>query len=420
MTNRSTRVIDLGRAHLGSTAGGAGRATTGFERRVPGRGDPSKGDRSDGDPEKAHPDRGMFGATRGWELGGYGLTRLASARWASSRRRLTGALALGFVFLATSAARAAPDRFDVVVLDAGHGGHDEGATGPSGLREKDLVLDVARRLAERLRERGRARGADPERRPLPVARGAHLGRQRRARRSLRLDPRQRLSEPPPRGIETYFASLDATDDDAASRRGARERGLRGEAPERFERDDPLAAILGDLIETQHLQESSEFAKLAQHELVEIGRARSRGVKQAPFVVLLGVQMPASLVEIGFLTNPDEEKGLRRARAPRGDRGCARRVRSAPSPTVTTRAAACRLRSTAMRLAGKDGESRAPIGIAEGWTDGRTSCVPSTSRWTSRSSRSARCCARWAGRACCAPSARSPACRAGCRAAVGAG
>jgi N-acetylmuramoyl-L-alanine amidase len=68
-----------------------------------------------------------------------------------------------------------------------------------------------------------------------------------------------------------------------------------------------------LIETQHLQESSEFAMIAQEELAAVDRARSRGVKQAPFVVLMGVQMPASLVEIGFLTNPTDEAGLRRDR-----------------------------------------------------------------------------------------------------------
>ena len=114
----------------------------------------------------------------------------------------------------------------------------------------------------------------------------------------------------PRGIETYFASLDATDD-AARDTARRENSAFGKSASPLPASDPLATILGDLIETQHLQESSEFAKLAQAELASVGRGRSRGVKQAPFVVLMGVQMAASLVEIGFITNPDEEKGLRR-------------------------------------------------------------------------------------------------------------
>ena len=65
-----------------------------------------------------------------------------------------GAALLAGLLLASSTGWAAPDRFDVVVIDAGHGGHDEGATGPSGLAEKDLVLDIARRLSKRLGEEG--------------------------------------------------------------------------------------------------------------------------------------------------------------------------------------------------------------------------------------------------------------------------
>jgi N-acetylmuramoyl-L-alanine amidase len=75
-------------------------------------------------------------------------------------------------------------------------------------------------------------------------------------------------------------------------------------------DDPLMALLGDMIATEHVIESSEFAKLVQHEFEALDGGGSRGVKQAPFVVLMGVQMPASLVEIGFLSNPEDERALR--------------------------------------------------------------------------------------------------------------
>jgi N-acetylmuramoyl-L-alanine amidase len=207
---------------------------------------------------------------------------------------------------------AARDRFDAIVLDAGHGGHDEGATGPSGLHEKDLVLDVTKLLAARLRERGvtvlLTRSRDEF---LSLEERTAVANDARADLFLSIHANASSSRKP-RGIETYFASLDATDD-AALATAERENSAFGAAAPNFETADPLAAILGDLIETQHLQESSEFAKLAQAELSSVGRARSRGVKQAPFVVLMGVQMPASLVEIGFLTNPDDEKGLRRSR-----------------------------------------------------------------------------------------------------------
>jgi N-acetylmuramoyl-L-alanine amidase len=68
-----------------------------------------------------------------------------------------------------------------------------------------------------------------------------------------------------------------------------------------------------MIATESMQEANVFSKLAQAELAGIDRLASRGVKQAPFVVLLGVQMPASLIEIGFLSNPVEEDVLRSPR-----------------------------------------------------------------------------------------------------------
>lgn len=241
-----------------------------------------------------------------------------------AKRSRVGLALLGAFWLASAAWSAATpdavraasddapiDRFDVVVLDAGHGGHDEGATGSSGLREKDLVLDVTRKLAKRLERRGlRVILTRSDDRFLSLEERTAVANDARADLFVSIHANASSSRSP-RGIETYFASLEATD--AAARATAeRENMAFGAAAPAFAADDPLAAILGDLIATQHLQESSEFAKLAQHELAEIGRSRSRGVKQAPFVVLMGVQMPASLVEIGFLTNPNEEKGLRRA------------------------------------------------------------------------------------------------------------
>ena len=205
-----------------------------------------------------------------------------------------------------------PDRFDVVVLDAGHGGHDDGARGPSGLREKDLVLDVTQRLAKRLERKGvTVILTRTEDRFLSLEERTAVANDARADLFVSIHANASKSRKP-RGIETYFASLEATDD-AARATAERENSAFGAAAPNLGSDDPLAAILGDLIATQHLQESSEFAKLAQNELADIGRARSRGVKQAPFVVLMGVQMPASLLEIGFVTNPEEEKGLKRAK-----------------------------------------------------------------------------------------------------------
>jgi len=114
----------------------------------------------------------------------------------------------------------------------------------------------------------------------------------------------------PRGIETYFVSLESSDD-AASQVAARENEAFGDARAHVKTDDPLMALLGDMIATEHVIESSDFAKLVQSELAGVEGGGTRGVKQAPFVVLMGVQMPASLIEIGFLSNPQEELALRR-------------------------------------------------------------------------------------------------------------
>jgi N-acetylmuramoyl-L-alanine amidase len=75
--------------------------------------------------------------------------------------------------------------------------------------------------------------------------------------------------------------------------------------------DAVLGILGDLAMSEHMMESNEFARIAQETLAERSAARSRGVKQAPFAVLMGVQMPATLVEIGFLSNEQDERALAR-------------------------------------------------------------------------------------------------------------
>jgi N-acetylmuramoyl-L-alanine amidase len=110
-----------------------------------------------------------------------------------------------------------------------------------------------------------------------------------------------------RGIETFFLSLDASDEHARSV-ALRENESFGRSAAAKQADDPLVAIIGDLIATEHLEESNEFARLAQAELTQ-GQRHARGVKQAPFVVLEGVQMAASLIEIGFLTNIRDEARL---------------------------------------------------------------------------------------------------------------
>jgi N-acetylmuramoyl-L-alanine amidase len=205
------------------------------------------------------------------------------------------------------------DRFDTVVVDAGHGGEDEGAKGANGLLEKELVLDVARGLAARLRSAG-LRVVMTREKDVFVPLEARTNIANDARGDLFVSIHANAARRgDARGSETYFMSLEASDEHA---RGVALReneafalktgGARADA-------DPLVAILGDLIANEHLTESSDFARAAQLRLAALDASASRGVKQAPFVVLAGVQMPAALVEIGFVTHAAEARELRSAR-----------------------------------------------------------------------------------------------------------
>jgi len=225
------------------------------------------------------------------------------------------ALAVALAGAATSPAAAAPagvstspQRFDTVVVDAGHGGDDHGARGPKGLLEKDLVLDLGRRLAARLAEQGLAvvmtRDAD---RFVPLEERTRIANQ--AGTDLFVSIHANASSlRDVAGIATFFASPEATDESA--RALAQQENLAfGAAALRMAEGDPLRAILGDLLATEHLADAQEFARLAQRRLATAEASRSRGVKQAPFVVLMGVHAPAVLVEVGFITNAREEGRL---------------------------------------------------------------------------------------------------------------
>jgi len=195
-----------------------------------------------------------------------------------------------------------------VVIDPGHGGADVGARGASGALEKDLTLAVAKKVAALLKEQGIAvvltRKTD-----VFVALGERTEIANRARAEMFVSihansaPEKTVS-----GIETYFLSLEASDDEAM-RVAMTENEVFKQAGTADEAGDVVGAILGDLIRTEHLRESSALAAAIQRRLAHLS-AESRGVKQAPFVVLTGVNMPAALVEIGFITNASESKRMR--------------------------------------------------------------------------------------------------------------
>lgn len=205
-----------------------------------------------------------------------------------------------------------PERFDTVVVDAGHGGSDTGAKGPSGSLEKDLALGVARELATRLRARGlrvvMTRDADVR---VPLEERTAIANDARGDLFVSIHANA-APDPHIHGSETYFLALEASDAAAAGVAQRENLAFESESEAPIEAlSDPFIALLGDLISTEHLDESSEFARNVQEQLAQ-APLKSRGVKQAMFVVLSGVQMPAALVEMGFVTHLGDERWLRGA------------------------------------------------------------------------------------------------------------
>lgn len=195
-----------------------------------------------------------------------------------------------------------------VVIDPGHGGADHGARGASGVLEKTIALKMSRRIGAELERNGievlYTRSQDEF---ISLAGRTQLANDSRA--DLFISVHANASKDKgARGPETYFVSLDASDDEAR-RVALVENQVFDREDVADDSNDLVASILGDLIRTDHLRTSSELARGIQRQLDALP-GRSRGVKQAPFVVLMRVNMPAVLLEIGFITNREEEVLLR--------------------------------------------------------------------------------------------------------------
>jgi len=204
--------------------------------------------------------------------------------------------------------------YHTVVLDPGHGGEDRGAVGPTGLEEKEVVLDVALRLAKLLREELGVQVV------LTRTEDVFVPLHERARIAVNGGGQLFISihcnssrNSKAGGVETYFLSDAKTED-------AREVARRENASLRFEEAIPslkdgdftLRDILTDMLSDQFLKESQKLAACIQEELVRTLGLEDRGVKQAGFYVMLGTEaaMPGALVELGFISNPREERLLR--------------------------------------------------------------------------------------------------------------
>lgn len=199
-----------------------------------------------------------------------------------------------------------------IVIDPGHGGGESGALGKSGAVEKELTLLLAQALKRRLEARLPVRVVLTRREDasLPLETRTAIANQNKADLFISLHLNSSRGDQA-QGAETYFLSLQASDQQAAAS-AQRENQGDGLGPEDGDGGDPLfdlQLILWDLAQSRYLAESQQLAKLIQEELNTTLGLRDRGVKQAPFTVLMGAAMPAVLVELGFLSNPDEEARL---------------------------------------------------------------------------------------------------------------
>ncbi len=205
-------------------------------------------------------------------------------------------------------------KIKTIAIDAGHGGHDPGAIGRGGLKEKEVTLDIAKRLERLVKDRldssvimtrDRDEYIPLEQRPfIAKSKGADLfvsihvnaSRKRRVR-----------------GIETYIQSLRASDRDAMAT-AALENATSSKTLSQL--GSELDRILKDLRTDDKQEESLQLAHFVQNSMVDTmrpvkGHVVNLGVKRAFFYVLINTEMPSILAEVGFISNPDDEKLLRK-------------------------------------------------------------------------------------------------------------
>jgi N-acetylmuramoyl-L-alanine amidase len=197
-----------------------------------------------------------------------------------------------------------------IVIDPGHGGHDTGTIGPNGLEEKDLVLDVSRRLGKLLQTRLGAEVIYTRRDDtfIPLETRTAIANQEAADLFVSVHANS-SRDSDARGVETYYLNFTSSPD--ALEVAARENAVSEESIHE------LQDLVKKIALKEKIEESHEFASDVQHSLHSGLAARNpglrdRGVKKAPFIVLIGANMPSILAEISFVSNPGDERRLETA------------------------------------------------------------------------------------------------------------
>jgi N-acetylmuramoyl-L-alanine amidase len=247
----------------------------------------------------------------------WGLTQNSAVKFGCTV--FVGAILMCFMPAAKFPARKI-DKIQTIVLDAGHGGDDTGAPGIKGNREfleKEVTLDLALRLGKIIEEK------------MPEVRVLYT---RKSDKSVKLWERPNFANrneadlfisihcnannnPKAHGSETYFMGLHVNDGnlDVAKRENA---AITYEADYRnndryggFDPNSPESHIIFSLVQNAYINQSLRLSSYVETETGKISQIRSRGVKQAGFLVLWKTSMPSILVETGFITNPEDRKYL---------------------------------------------------------------------------------------------------------------
>jgi N-acetylmuramoyl-L-alanine amidase len=193
-----------------------------------------------------------------------------------------------------------------IVIDPGHGGSEDGAIGKSGLMEKDLVLDVAHRLGTLLAMNLNAEifYTRTDDRSVGLEERTEYANQLQADMFVSVHANS-STDPNARGIETYYM------DSAASVHEAEVAARENASSKKNGQVLPTHFPMREKIERSH--KLANVVQQALYESLADGQIRNRGVKRAPFVVLLGADMPSILTEISFLSSPDDEHVLQDAK-----------------------------------------------------------------------------------------------------------
>jgi len=199
-----------------------------------------------------------------------------------------------------------PGGLRAIVIDPGHGGDETGARGSQGIVEKNITLSVARRLKAALETRLGVRVLLTREgdQTVPLDQRASLANNNKADLFLSLHANASV-RPSVSGAEVFFLSLAEYGDEAQEAARAQSETL----PVLGGGNRDIEVVLWEMAQARHIEQSAAFAKAIEASLRERVPMSPRSLQQAPFRVLVGANMPAVLVEIGFLTNPQQEQRL---------------------------------------------------------------------------------------------------------------